>query len=73
MTHDEALHHVLDGARQHRDALAETGRLDGVADLLSEAIHVVETHQVVAAVATESRALAAKRRMVGNRPWEPRV
>lgn len=42
MTLQEAMEHVLDGARQHRDTLVEAGNLDGVAALLSEAIIIVE-------------------------------
>ena len=42
MTITEALEHVIDAAKQHRDTIHESGRLSGVAELLSEAIRVVE-------------------------------
>jgi hypothetical protein len=47
MTHTEAQSIVTDAARQHRDSLIECGRLSGVADLLTEAIEIVESGLIV--------------------------
>ena len=46
MTLQEAMEHVIDAARQHRDTLIEARNLEGVAALLSNAITIVEQSQM---------------------------
>lgn len=54
MTPADAIAHVIDAAKQHRDTLTEYGRLSGAAELLTSAIQIVES----GLVADEQRSAA---------------